>query len=44
MQRARVRLEDILDEIEGIRSITAGLRFSYFEGTGQLSGQPSTDC
>lgn len=29
-RRARIRLQDILDEIEGIRSTTAGLSFSEF--------------
>ena len=29
--RARTRLEDILDEIEGIRSVTAGLSFAEFD-------------
>lgn len=29
--RARVRLQDILDEIAGIRAVTAGLCFDAFE-------------
>ena len=31
--RARLRLQDILDEIEGIRSITAGLSYAEFDGS-----------
>jgi uncharacterized protein with HEPN domain len=31
--RARVRLQDILDEIAGIRSVTAGLSFAEFEAS-----------
>ena len=29
-RRARLRLQDILDEIEGIRSVTAGLSYAEF--------------
>ena len=29
--RARIRLQDILDEIEGIRAVTAGLTFAEFD-------------
>lgn len=29
--RTRVRLQDILDEIDGIRSVTAGLTFAEFD-------------
>lgn len=31
--RARVRLQDILDEIEGIRALTAGRTFAEFDGS-----------
>lgn len=29
--RARLRLQDILDEIDGIRSVTAGLSYAEFD-------------
>jgi uncharacterized protein with HEPN domain len=32
-QRVRVRLQDILDEIAGIRSVTSGLSFEEFDGS-----------
>ncbi len=31
--RARIRLHDILDEIAGIRAVTAGLTFDAFDGS-----------
>ena len=31
--RARIRLHDILDEIAGIRAVTAGLTFAEFDGS-----------
>lgn len=31
MSDLRVRLEDILDEVDGIRSVTAGLTFAEFD-------------
>ena len=38
--RARVRLHDILDEIEGIRSVTAGLIFADFDRAEAAASSP----